>query len=115
MDGKTGKTYTLQFFASPAGDSSGYGEGQVFLGQTNLTLGSTCSSNFTAYLPASVSPGWVVTATATDATNNTSEFSAWVPVIPVPPVQLAVTTARSNFPCLDEQRRQFCLAANSQL
>ncbi len=88
MDGKTGKSYTLQFFASPAGDPSGYGEGQVFLGQTNLTLSATCSSNFTAYLAVSISPGWVVTATATDAACNTSEFSAWVPitVTTVPPV-----------------------------
>jgi parallel beta-helix repeat protein len=82
--------YTLQFFASPAGDSSGYGEGQVYLGQTNLTIGSaSCSSNFTAYLPASVPEGWVVTATATDSSNNTSEFSAAAPVTAVPPVQLA--------------------------
>ncbi|HEY5044035.1 MAG TPA: hypothetical protein VIK53_18845, partial [Verrucomicrobiae bacterium] len=90
MNGKTGKPYTLQFFASPSGDPSGYGEGQVFLGQTNMTLGSTCSSNFTFYLPVAVPSGWVVTATATDTNNNTSEFSAWVPVIPVPSVQLDV-------------------------
>ena len=92
MNAKSGKSYTLQFFASPNGNSSGYGEGQVFLGQTSVTLGSTCSSNFTAILPVSVPPGWVVTATATDAVNNTSEFSAWVPVIPVPPLQVALST-----------------------
>ena len=91
MDGQTGKSYTLQFFASPVGDASGYGEGQVYLGQTNITLGATCSMNFTANLSGSLSPGWVVTATATDANNNTSEFSKWVQVIPVPPVQLART------------------------
>jgi parallel beta-helix repeat protein len=88
LNSKTGRTYTLQFFASPAGDASGYGEGQVFLGQTNLILSSSCSANFTAYLPATVPPGWVVTATATDPANNTSEFSAWVSVIPVPPLVL---------------------------
>jgi titin len=96
LDGKTGNTYALQFFASPAGDPSGYGEGQVFLGQTNLTLGLTCSSNFNVYLPAAVSPGWVVTATATDGNNNTSEFSAWVPVISVPPVQLDALSSQSQ-------------------
>ena len=96
MDGKTGKTYTLQFFASPTGDSSGYGEGQVFLGQTNLTLGSSCSSNFTVYLPAPIPTGWVLTATATDASNNTSEFSAWVPVISVPSVQLTPLSSQSQ-------------------
>ena len=91
MNGQTGKTYTLQFFASPTGDTNGYGEGQVYLGQTNVTLGGTCSADFTAYLTALVASGWVVTATATDVNNNTSEFSNWVRVIPVPPVQLART------------------------
>jgi hypothetical protein len=90
MDGKTGKTYALEFFASPSGDSSGYGEGQVFLGQTNVTLGSTCSSNLTVYLPVSEPAGWAVTATATDAANNTSEFSNWVSILPVPPLQMAM-------------------------
>ena len=42
LDSAHGKTYSLEFFASPSGDSSGYGEGQVFLGQTNLTLGAAC-------------------------------------------------------------------------
>ncbi len=97
MDGKSGKTYSLQFFASPSGDSSGYGEGQVFLGQTNLTLGATCSTNFTAYLPATVPANWVVTATATDSANNTSEFSAWIPVVTVPPPQIAFLSVQNKF------------------
>jgi titin len=91
MNGQAGKTYTLQFFASPTGDTNGYGEGQVYLGQTNVTLGGTCSTDFTAYLTTPITSGWVVAATATDANNNTSEFSKWVTAIPVPPVQLART------------------------
>ncbi len=46
-----------------------------------------CSSNFTVTLPVSVPAGWVVTATATDPANNTSEFSAWIPVVIVPQVR----------------------------
>jgi titin len=84
LDSGAGKTYLLQFFSSPSGDPLGYGQGQVFLGQTNLTLGASCSSNFTVLLPVSVPRGWVVTATATDPANNTSEFSAWAPVIKLP-------------------------------
>lgn len=90
LDSIKNKTYELQFFASPAGDATGYGEGQVFLGQTNLTLGTTlCTSNFTVLLPVTVPANWVITATATNPTNNTSEFSAWIPVVPVPAVQIA--------------------------
>jgi hypothetical protein len=84
LDSGAGKTYLLQFFSSPSGDPLGYGQGQVFLGQTNLTLGAACSSNFTVLLPVSIPAGWVVTATATDPANNTSEFSAWAPVIKLP-------------------------------
>jgi titin len=88
LNSGTGKTYRLQFFSSPSGNTNGYGEGRVFLGQTNLTLGASCSSNFTVLLPVSVPAGWVVTATATDPANNTSEFSAWVPVLIVPLLQI---------------------------
>jgi len=97
LDSGVGKTYALQFFASPTGNRSGYGEGQIFLGQTNLTLGTACSSNFVVSLPVSVPAGWVVTATATDPNNNTSEFSAWITnVIPVPPLQLFPVGAGGN-------------------
>jgi hypothetical protein len=91
-----GKTYLLQFFSGPTGDSSGNGEGQVFLGQTNLTLGAACSSNFTAFLPASVPAGWVVTATATDPANNTSEFSCWVAAVQIPPLQFLTTNSNNG-------------------
>ena len=99
LDSARSRTYTLQFFSSPVGDPSGYGEGQVFLGQTNLTLGaSACSSNFTVVLPVSVPAGWVVTSTATDTNNNTSEFSAWTNVVIIPQVQAgAVNQANHLF------------------
>jgi len=95
LNSASGKSYTLQFFASPAGDKSGYGQGQVYLGQTNLTLGSSsCSSNFTICLPVSVPAGWAVAATATNPKNNTSEFSACVPIIPFPAVRLSLPSAK---------------------
>jgi parallel beta-helix repeat protein len=101
LNSGTGKTYLLQFFSNPSGNALGYGEGQVFLGQTNLTLGATCSSNFTVSLPVFVPAGWVVTATATDPAKNTSEFSAWIPVVIVPQVQSSAVN-RTN--------RQFSLS-----
>ena len=87
FDSATNRTYVLQFFSSPAGNNLGYGEGHIFLGQASLPLGAICPSNFNVTLPVSVPAGWVVTATATDPANNTSEFSAWIPVVIVPHVQ----------------------------
>ena len=92
-----GKTYVLQFFASPSGNTSGYGEGRLFLGQTNLTLGAAFSTNFSVTLPATVPAGWVITATATDAAGNTSEFSNWIPAASVPGLQLVQNPGTAQF------------------
>ncbi len=98
FDSMAGKNYVLEFFASTNGDSSGNGEGQVFLGRTNLALGTTCSTNFSFTLPFIVLAGWVVTATATDPANNTSEFSNWITNQPAPPqASLAVYTRSAGF------------------
>jgi hypothetical protein len=87
FDSATNKTYVLQFFSSPSGNKLGYGEGQVYLGQASVALGAICPTNFAVTLPAFVPAGWVVTATATDPANNTSEFSAWTNVVIIPRVQ----------------------------
>lgn len=65
--------YRLQFFASPSCDTvGGNGEGQVFLGEADRNAdGNAFSVNLNAPIPS----GFVVTATATDALGNTSEFS----------------------------------------
>ncbi len=91
FDSGPNKTYSLEFFAGPAGDPSGLGEGQVFLGQTNFTLGAICPTNFAITLPATVPPGWVVTATATDSANNTSEFSNYATNQPMPALQVGAS------------------------
>jgi hypothetical protein len=65
-----GGSSTLEFFASPAADPSGFGEGQFFIG----SLSVPGSGPFNAHLPAIVPAGYVIAATAT-ANGNTSEFS----------------------------------------
>jgi hypothetical protein len=100
FDSATGKTYSLEFFASPSGNTNRYGEGKVYLGQTNLTLGAACSTNFTVRLPVSVPTNWVITATATDPANNTSEFSNWITNIakvPIPVAALASYTRTAGY------------------
>jgi hypothetical protein len=60
-------------------DSSGYGEGENYLGATTATTDPACNGNFSTTVPVSGS-GSIVTATATDPAGNTSEFSAGSPV-----------------------------------
>ena len=70
--------YRIQFFASPACDLSGFGEGQLFLGETFvMVVGShkECATPFTFTSQIPVLAGWKITATATDPDGNTSEFS----------------------------------------
>ncbi|OQX13716.1 MAG: hypothetical protein BWK73_11400 [Thiothrix lacustris] len=68
-------TFTLEFFANTSADPTGYGEGERYLGNTTVTTDSSGNATFTVSLPA-VDSGTYITATATDAGNNTSEFSA---------------------------------------
>jgi CSLREA domain-containing protein len=77
-------TYRVEFFSSAAGDASGNGEGQTFLGFVNVTTDVACNAGFVS--PAlAIPPGQTfITATATDPSNNTSEFSAWLPGAPGP-------------------------------
>jgi subtilisin family serine protease len=60
----------IEFFKSAA-DSSGYGEGQTFLGY----LTTDASGNFSGNVPGiGFNSGDRLTATSTDSSNNTSEF-----------------------------------------
>ncbi len=73
--------FTLEFFASPVCDSSGFGEGEVFLGRTTVFTDSNGDADFDVSLSTSVSEDWVVTSTATlEPTGATSEFSACIDI-----------------------------------
>lgn len=61
-------TFRLQFFASD-------GEGQVFLGTRILITDAAGDAVFTFNFPTPVAEGRAITATATDISSNTSEFS----------------------------------------
>jgi hypothetical protein len=68
-------SFTIDFYASSAADPSGRGEGERWLGAINVTSNPAGIANFAGILPAATSGGEVLTATATDAAGNTSEFS----------------------------------------
>src|SRR5262249_35066276 len=64
----------IEFFSSPSADPSGFGEGKVFLGSTNVFTDGGGNFTFTTSVPA-VAFGASISATATDPNSNTSEFS----------------------------------------
>ena len=91
LNSRPNTTFRLQFFANPACESSGNGEGQVYLGEKVVTAQAACSNSFVATLPGAVPVGHVITATATDSANNTSEFSACCSVVPAPVLNITTT------------------------
>ena len=80
LNATPGSAFRLEFFSNAFCDPSGHGEGEEFLGDGQVTTDSSCEGTFEVTLPVAVSPGRFITATATDAAGNTSEFSACQPV-----------------------------------
>ena len=68
-------TYRLEFFSSLSCHSSGFGEGQTFLGATSLIIAVAGSTPFSVSFPQDVPVGHAITATATSPAGSTSEFS----------------------------------------
>lgn len=69
------QTFRVEFFASASADPSGHGEGERYLGFTAVTTDASGNGTFDVTLPAGSLAGEFITATATDAAGNTSEFS----------------------------------------
>ena len=61
----------VDLYGNASADPSGFGQGATYLG----TVSPDAAGNFTATLPA-VAAGTFISATATDAAGNSSEFSA---------------------------------------
>jgi hypothetical protein len=74
LAGPPGATYRLEFFANETANAAGNWEGQNYLGSASVTLDAV--GNFTTPIPAATpSTQPYVTATATSARGDTSEFS----------------------------------------
>lgn len=73
--------YTVEFFASPECDPSGFGQGEVFVGAAGVSTDNSGNATFDVILPATIPSGWVLTSTATlEPVGATSEFSACIPI-----------------------------------
>ncbi len=70
------QTFTLEFFGNSGLNAAGLGEGRNFLGTTTVTTNASGNATFNQTFAVSLSTvGNWITATATDANNNTSEYS----------------------------------------
>jgi hypothetical protein len=75
LNSRPRRTFTIQFFSNPAPNfPTGFGEGETFLGEKTVTTNDRGRASFT--FATALTAGEFVTATATDAFGNTSEFSA---------------------------------------
>lgn len=75
LDTQPGGAYALDFYASQARDASEHGEGEQYLGSTTVNTDANGDASFNVNLPISA-VGLFLTAIATDASGNSSEFSA---------------------------------------
>jgi len=98
LNSQPSQTYRLEFFANAACDPSGNGEGQTYLGFTNVTTNGSGDGVFSANLAVVTSTGQFITATAADPNNNTSEFSACVPVVVISAPAAAPVRSYFNTP-----------------
>jgi hypothetical protein len=67
--------YTLEFFGNPIPSTSSVSEGKDFLGSIAVATDTSGKASFTFNAPMPATDQ-IVTATATDPNNNTSEFSS---------------------------------------
>jgi len=74
--------FLVQFYENVAPNALGYGEGLTYIGSTNITTGGNDQASFALSLPVGIPSGNYVTATATDSTNTTWQFSADYKIVP---------------------------------
>ncbi len=67
--------FTIDFYSNANYHPSHFGEGEIHIGSTTLNTNAAGNDSIRVTLPVAVSSDRYITATATDAAGNTSEFS----------------------------------------
>ncbi len=93
LDAAANTNFRIEFFDNAVCDVAGNGEGEAFIGTTDVMTDGNCNATINVNLPVTVQSGRVVTATVTDPNNNTSEFSACTVVQGATPTPTATVTA----------------------
>ncbi len=100
--------FRLEFFLDGAPDPSGYGQGQVFLGAISVVVHGDSGEPFSATFPISATYTQYVSATASSAGHDTSEFSQTVQVH-TPPILGSQPVSTNVVP---GQTATFCATAS---
>ena len=107
-----GNSYLIQFFSSPEEGRFGFGQGKVLLGSMNVQADAKGHASFTASLPAVGPSGAYISATATDGSGDTSEFSADLAV--QGPINLVLSGAATPDPVLAGQTFTYTIDLDNQ-
>jgi titin len=83
--------FLIQFYENMAPNPSGYGEGLIYIGSTNITTGANGQASFVLTLPVGIPPGRYVSATATDSANTTWEFGLNATMAAAPSISIVTT------------------------
>ena len=75
-----GTSFRLEFFNDSTCDPSEYGEGKTYVGFAQINTNAAGRTTFKVTLQTPLTAGNLITVTATDSANNTSEFSPCIPV-----------------------------------
>jgi len=84
LNSATNRSFFIDFYRNTAADPSGYGEGQFYLGTAGVTTDGSGNALFAYTNNSGNYSGQYLTATATAATGDTSEFSAHVIITNMP-------------------------------
>jgi CSLREA domain-containing protein len=81
LNSTPGTQFRVEIFSSPSCDDSGNGEGKKLIDSGNLVTNAGGDLSFASVVPTASLAGPYITATATDPSNNTSEFSKCIPAL----------------------------------
>jgi CSLREA domain-containing protein len=88
LNSQPNTSFKIEFFSNSSCDPSSNGEGQTFIGSINTETDGAGNSSITAAAPMSGLSGNFITATATNPSGNTSEFSQCTQLsTPLPVIQ----------------------------
>lgn len=93
LDSAFSTQFRIEFFANNKCDTSGFGEGENYLGSTDVTTDANGHGSFIFSMPTANVVGGFFTATATDPKGNTSEFSACASGLAASPGTLQFSTS----------------------